>query len=182
MCICSERLMWLWESGRLKQSRLKGGSKIFIASSFKSIQLFGGSQASTVRNWAGPVVITSLLISTDGFFSMVSAWLTQQRARERTALSLALCPPPFPSPRPYLHVLSALSHNGTHINSSGYWTGDIHHPGIHLRAIFIPKVSPFSLPLYLYLPLFSNSTVAFSTWRGWAGQSVSRLIFNACLA
>lgn len=39
--------------GGSKQFRLKGGvppSKIFIASSFKSIQLFEGAQASTVRN------------------------------------------------------------------------------------------------------------------------------------
>lgn len=65
---------------RSRCCRLKGGLpfKIFIASSFKSIRLYKGSQASTVRNWAAPVVITSLLISTDGFLAMGSAWLAQQ--------------------------------------------------------------------------------------------------------
>lgn len=124
--------------------------KIFIASSFKSIQLCGGSRASTVRNWAGPVVITSLLISTDGLFEMGFAWLTPQHIERGLTRTLSLHLPISPT---YLHVSSPPSHNGTHINSSGYWTWDIYHPRIHLRGIFIPRVSPFFPPFYLSLPL-----------------------------
>lgn len=134
---------------KMKTVQVKGGGecegglpyKIFIASSFKSIQLYRGSQASTVRNWAGPVVITSLLISTDGLFAMGSAWLVHQNTL------------PFPISPAHLHVLSPPSHDGTYLNSSGYWTVDIHHPRIHLQGIFILKVSLFSLTLYLTLPL-----------------------------
>lgn len=82
-------------------------SKIFIASSFKSIQLYGGSRASTVRNWAGPVVITSLLISTDDLFAMGSAWLTRQHI-ERRARSFSLSASPSLQPisvfRPHLPI------------------------------------------------------------------------------
>lgn len=75
--------------GEIRTLQVKGGvplSKIFIASSFKSIRLFGGTQASTVRNWARPVVITSLLISTDGSFAMGSAWLAHQHAPSLSSL------------------------------------------------------------------------------------------------
>lgn len=77
-------------------------SKIFIASSFKSIQLYRGSRASTVRNWAGPVVITSLLISTDGLPAMGSAWLTHQHI-ERRACSFSSSTSPSLQPISMFH-------------------------------------------------------------------------------
>lgn len=98
--------------------QVKGGLpfKIFIASSFKSIRLYKGSQASTVRNGAAPVVITSLLISTDGFLAMGSAWLAQQHIEGGLSRPFPLSP----IRPPYLAISSARSHNGTHINSSRY--------------------------------------------------------------
>lgn len=108
-CLVTRRTQG-YEGDQNSSGKGEGGlpSKIFIASSFKSIQLYRGSRASTVRNWAGPVVITSLLISTDGLLAMGSAWLTRQHI-ERRARSFSLSPSPSLQPismfRPHLPIM-----------------------------------------------------------------------------
>lgn len=139
--------------------------KIFIASSFKSIQLFRGSQASTVRNWAGPVVITSLLISTDDLLAMGSAWLVHWNTR------------PFPSLQPismfYPHP-PIMEHIEIHLG--------IEPQAFITREFICKKFSFWKCPSSLshFIPVSAPiSTVAFSAWQARVSLSVSRLIFSA---